>query len=272
VPAFGSAGVVELPNDVRVKALAFAPDGDVVLLGNEDAAGGAEPGLVLRFHANGRRDVAFGTNGRVDPRPRGREMRASALALDGRGRMLVAGTARRHFAIVRLLPGGAPDPSFGSRGWVLPNAGRAWGLTREVALARTGSRIYLAGIARNDDRFRLALLKFRPDGTPAAGFAKARQRTVAVPPRLQPEAVIAAGGEALVVLNEGRRPLVTFSPSGKVRREAVAGAPSRLREVRGVRCGDRVLVGGTAYLPESARYAYLLTSRAFPGPLPARRR
>ncbi len=262
VLSFGSAGVVELPSRIRVKALAFAPGGDFVLLGNDDAGGNPESGVVLRFHADGKRDTGFGKNGRVDLRPGGREMRASALALDARGRILAAGTAHRRFAMVRLLPGGAPDPSFGSKGWVLPSAGRAWALARGVALARAGSRIYLAGTARNGDPLRLALMKFRSNGSPVAGFAKAGRRTVTVPHGLEPESVIASRGDALVVLNEG--PQFSFSRSGKVRRERVVGAPSIFNEVRGVRCGDRVLVGGTGFLPESRHYAYFLNSRALP--------
>jgi uncharacterized delta-60 repeat protein len=264
VRSFGSDGAVALPREVRVQALAFVPNGDFVVLGRKNAGGSAESSLLLRFHADGRRDAGFGSNGRVDLRPGGRRMKASALVPDGRGRVLVAGVSRRRFAMVRLLAGGTPDPSFGARGWVLPSAGRAWAHAKEVALTRAGSRIYLAGTARNGDLIRLSLMQFRPDGSPAAGFAKAGRRTVTIPHRLEPESVVAAGGDALVVLGGGPEPLVSFSRTGKVRREQVAGAPSLFEGLQAVRWGDRVAVGGTGFLPESGHYAYFLAARALP--------
>ncbi len=85
---------------------------------------------------------------------------ASALAIQSDERILVAGTAFRKFTIVRYLPDGTLDPSFGEDGNVRTafKAGRS----DPFALAiQPDGRVVVAGHAGN----RMAVARYLPDGS-----------------------------------------------------------------------------------------------------------
>ncbi len=114
-----------VPNPDSVTALApiamasaAAPDGELVAANNR---------RVIRYRANGRPRRYFGGNGRaVIPPPHGTTFQLAGLAVDSRGRVLVAGTIKRPGAtggtrdaragVYRFMPNGKLDASFGNRG------------------------------------------------------------------------------------------------------------------------------------------------------------
>jgi uncharacterized delta-60 repeat protein len=88
---------------------------------------------VLRYRADGSLDRDFGDEGRITVvLPEGAPFSLGGLAVDAQGRVLVAGTAMRlsrervepqalvpgrpRAALLRYMPGGAPDPSFDGDG------------------------------------------------------------------------------------------------------------------------------------------------------------
>ena len=84
---------------------------------------------------------------------------AGAVAIDGLGRIVVAGGANRDFAVVRLLQDGALDATFGGDGKV--TSGKALnGFASEVLLDAAG-RILTVGSAGDD----FALVRFNSDGS-----------------------------------------------------------------------------------------------------------
>jgi uncharacterized delta-60 repeat protein len=103
-------------------ALALQPDGRIVVAGSADVDG---PGAVnsdfavARLTAGGQLDSGFGTGGKVvfgfDSGTASDDV-ARALAIDRRGRILLAGAAGNEAAIARLTPSGALDASFASGG------------------------------------------------------------------------------------------------------------------------------------------------------------
>ena len=112
----------------RSPAVAVQSDGKVVAAGR-----GGTGFTVVRLRADGSLDPTFGSGGIVDTPIRDPSTRdeASAIAVLGDGRILVAGTAdysygpQLDFALARYLPNGALDPSFGSGGIVVtPTAKR----------------------------------------------------------------------------------------------------------------------------------------------------
>jgi uncharacterized delta-60 repeat protein len=132
--SFGKAGIVTIPSaqgeDVQVNALAVAPDGDVIAAGEASCTDSRECGkrycsecasyVVARFRPNGSPDRGFGKAGvmRIDVGHNDEDHDAArAVAVQPDGKIVVAGRSFGGFGLVRLLPDGRLDPSFGHRGF-----------------------------------------------------------------------------------------------------------------------------------------------------------
>jgi uncharacterized delta-60 repeat protein len=125
---FGDAGCRVIGFDVGAEwddypyAMVLQPDGRILVAGSADVDG---PGAVnsnfavARLTANGNLDSSFGNGGKVvfgfdGATPTDDVVRA--LAIDPRGRILLAGAAGNEAAIARLTPTGALDPTFATGG------------------------------------------------------------------------------------------------------------------------------------------------------------
>ncbi len=121
-PSFGTAGEVRVPRTApgtapEVLRLTVQTDGKLLALGGQ---------TLLRLLPDGQVDPAFGQAGRVTA---GLPAVPQALASLPDGRVLVAGGNRElsdapaapasALMLTRLLPGGEPDPSFGTGGQVV---------------------------------------------------------------------------------------------------------------------------------------------------------
>jgi uncharacterized delta-60 repeat protein len=259
VGTFGSAGSLELPGRMFIEALGFAPDGDAIVLARRDVSGPEEPGVVLRFDRDGQPDRGFGRDGRVDLRlPRGGEVRVSSLAIDRHGGILVGGRAGGRFALARLLPDGRADRRFGTAGWELPFAG---GFAKWAKVRLAGSRIYLAGLANQDEQLRLALMRFDANGHPDHGFGRRGRLTTSLARPARAEAIVPARTGILIVLNKGPRPLLSFGRAGAVRRLPVGDGLGFPDNVRALPVGNRLLLGWNIYSRAERRQVYHLASR-----------
>jgi uncharacterized delta-60 repeat protein len=128
------------------------------------------PGLVLaRYDTNGSLDGTFGTAGQVSV-PLPVPFRGTALALQPDGRILIAGFTAggpSDIGVVRLLPGGAPDPTFDGDGFVSSDFG-ASEAAASVAVLGDG-RILVAG-RRSVPPADLALVRYLSSGALDATF------------------------------------------------------------------------------------------------------
>ncbi len=169
---FGRAGTVTL-KAVNADAVGGAVK---VLRGGEVLAGGSAAGqfVVLRLRRTGSVDRRFGNDGQVVPQLPGTTLdgvRALATFRDGRivatATLQVSGGTTR-WAVVRLLPNGEVDPSFGGGlGYVL--AGPDAAVLGAMVMDRTGD-IVLAG-ARTVGAAEVPVVeRLLPDGTPDPGF------------------------------------------------------------------------------------------------------
>ena len=145
-----------------VAAVAVQPDRKIVAAGR-----GGTGFTVVRFRADGSLDPTFGSGGIVNT-PIGDpalQDEASALALLGDGRILVAGTADYEypyptdFALARYLPDGRLDQSFGLDGIVVTETPGDAVVASALALTPTGG-IVVAGTG--DRAFKIA--RYRPGG------------------------------------------------------------------------------------------------------------
>lgn len=116
----------------RVHAMARQSDGGIIVLASAYTRQGGAWATLVRVHADGTADAAFGTSGVVQTILRDGAAasyryydRPRALAIDPNGRIIVAGDyvtgetfhsdpdeELATLAVVRLLPDGARDPSF----------------------------------------------------------------------------------------------------------------------------------------------------------------
>lgn len=133
---FGRDGIVTIPSakgeDAQFNGVAIAPGGDIVAVGGASCTQEKECGkrycsgcgiyVIARFHPDGRRDGGFGKDGveRIVVNHHDESSDAArAVAIAPDGRIVVAGnTWIDGFGLVRLLPDGRRDPSFGDRGIV----------------------------------------------------------------------------------------------------------------------------------------------------------
>ncbi len=135
--SFGTRGVAV--HDVRYPtAITRLPDGRLVVVGMTDREDREwREWFVLRLRANGTRDPSFGGgDGLVETRWSGSPESALAVAVDSRGRTVVAGeegtsdtncsTLCDRLRLARYLPDGRLDPSFGRGGRVEPQIGLAY--------------------------------------------------------------------------------------------------------------------------------------------------
>lgn len=105
--SFGPAGVM----NAVFNQMAVQQDGKIVVVGMVEG-----DFLVVRYTSDGKLDQTFRNNGmwRVD---KGGTEEATAVTLDNKGRILIAGKDNKGHFVVRLLPKyGRRDPDFGRRG------------------------------------------------------------------------------------------------------------------------------------------------------------
>jgi len=178
---FGNRGFVftdfALGSD-RAKALAILPNGKILVSGSVYASSKSHLGFA-QYLPDGSLDPAFGAQGKTIV-PLSEHVRdPSELAILPDGRILVSclGVANGYndidFAVVRFLPDGQIDGTFGNNGKTVTDmlGGNDW--CNAMAVFPDG-RILLAGHAfppRGQSRGqRLALARYLPDGKPDPNF------------------------------------------------------------------------------------------------------
>ncbi|MCS7466941.1 VCBS domain-containing protein [Stieleria sp. ICT_E10.1] len=122
--------------------IARQPDGKIVLVGETNAT--LRNMVVTRYLPDGTLDSSFGQGGIVIPDLPGTHW-AEAVAIQADGKILVAGSQANKIAVLRLLPNGAPDTSFGDGGLVSAGPGssnRLFGV--DMAIDGAGNLAVLA--------------------------------------------------------------------------------------------------------------------------------
>jgi uncharacterized delta-60 repeat protein len=166
-PSIGSGGFQPLP-DFEPSSLASDRFGRILLAGKQYATGAGPSPRVLRLTPTGQLDQSFGAGG-VARLELGRGMDIRALALDRRGRILLAGGASEEpnlgsseavsrFLLMRLSSRGKLDRSFGRAGRRTVGFGNVPASAEQV-LPSAGGRILVVGQIRGPEiaRFALAL-------------------------------------------------------------------------------------------------------------------
>lgn len=192
-PTFGTGGAakVYVQNHLSIAtSVAQQPDGKLLVSGTSLGLLSAST-FVARLHANGSLDTSFGGDGyvttlpermnalvpvSVDPAPDGRVL-VTATSFSGDLMSLDPETRRRRadldVVLIRYLPNGELDPSFGTGGLVEHESAAASGI--DVATSAEGApdgSVVVGGVSIDDQltRGRALVLRFRADGSPDPAF------------------------------------------------------------------------------------------------------
>jgi uncharacterized delta-60 repeat protein len=211
-PSFGNGGVVRISHDPTLSSaasdVALQPDSKVVLAGRESGAV-SESSLfdiaVARLNPDGTRDGSFGGgDGVVHLDLQGQQNEATAVALDSAGRIVVAGRSwvvggNSDAVVVRLLPDGSLDSSFGKRGVVVLDLRSDFDIANGLAVQDDGALV-VAGSYQ--PRVLTAwLARLRPDGARDRRFGRTGLVTPGVSSAwsdvtVQPDGRIVTAGQA----------------------------------------------------------------------------
>jgi uncharacterized delta-60 repeat protein len=145
-------------------------DGRIIVAGG----GSGSDFVVARYLPDGPLDPGFGSAGVVTTDFAGELDRATSVAIQADGKVVVAGSAsvggRSDFAVARYLPDGALDAGFGVDGKLTLDFAGSGDQANALAIQSDG-KLVLAGSALVSGSERdVALARLNPDGSPDGGF------------------------------------------------------------------------------------------------------
>ncbi len=173
--SFSGDGIVTTDiggNNDEARALAIQSDGKIVVAGRSGS-----PGLfdiaVVRYNADGSPDNSFGNSGVVTTSIGGGDDEAHAVAIQGDGKIVVAGRTQSvgpfDVAVVRYNADGSPDNSFGNSGVVTTSIGGGDDEAYGIAIQSTGE-IVVVGRTQSVGPFDVAVVRYNADGSPDNSF------------------------------------------------------------------------------------------------------
>ncbi len=195
--SFSTAGVdgswiADIGNDGETdsaRAITTDSSGRIVAAGDQGGPAAENNFAVVRLLDDGTPDVSFDGNGiQGTDFPGGVTNDAGrSLAIDGQGRIVVAGFTSGTFApdkmaVARYLPdNGADDPSFGTNGARVVDFPGTSDSAYGIVIGKA-NRIILGGVTEIAGADRMAVVRLKQDGTFDTGFSGDGVTTVASPP------------------------------------------------------------------------------------------
>jgi uncharacterized delta-60 repeat protein len=218
----------EALNDVAIQA-----DGKIVVVG---WAGLASRFAIARYDSNGTLDASFSADGKLLMGFGRRDAVALAVAIQGDGKIVVAGRAGGLFALARYRANGALDRTFSANGKQQTDVGVGSNVAFDLVIQPDG-RIVLGGRTGGGGG-RFALVRYGPrgrldpsfggDGIATTNFSVHEDQVTAL--ALQEDGKIVAAGETafasewgLARFNSDGTLDPSFSADGKVTTDFVAG-------------------------------------------------
>jgi len=147
-------------------SMAIQPDGKIILAGETRDSIFSDV-AIARYHPDGSPDHSFGTAGVVRTTLSETYDFARSIALQSDGKIVVAGSTQQDLsnydiALVRYLPDGSPDHTFGVNGIVTTDVGTEFG---NSVIVQPDQKIIVAGGLTNTTIYDFAILRYQPDGT-----------------------------------------------------------------------------------------------------------
>lgn len=258
--SFGDAGHVSTPTGqfARAKAVAVQPDGRILVAG----FAGVDPGTsrasvaLFRYLPDGALDGSFGHHGVVTASFKG-DATANAIALQPDGRILLGGSAdlgditpRPDFLLLRYLPNGKPDATFGASGVVTTKVSGSSDIANAVAYMND-DRIVVAGTADNGDDLHgsnidVAIARYLPNGDLDAAFAGRGAVTKDLGSKFDSANAVHVAADGTIVFAGGPEMVIgRYRPDGILDTTFGTGGVTRTNAAE--RAGQPGADGGTAF-------------------------
>jgi len=179
--SFGTGGIVITDYEyggsstyLEINAMAIQSDGKIVVAGyidNED--NNTEDFIVARYNSNGTLDDTFGTNGMAITDFNDKEDRATAIAIQTDGKIVVAGITDRagnvNFALARYNINGELDNSFSS-GKVTTDLGTNQNDNAYAIALQLDGKIVVVGYTYDSSVNKFAVVRYNSNGAIDTGF------------------------------------------------------------------------------------------------------
>ena len=159
------------------KAVALQPDGSIVVAGeiNKNQADLDYDFGVVRLQANGLPDPSFGDGGYSRSDFGGDYDRASDVALQPDGKVIVAGISNKDgnddFGVLRLSANGHLDVTFGTGGYSLVDFAGGDDFGQAMAVQPDG-KIVVVGYSESNEIDDFAVVRLQPNGLPDTTFGQ----------------------------------------------------------------------------------------------------
>ena len=148
----------------EARAVAIDQNGKIVVAGFARVSGNSDF-AVARFNSDGTPDTTFSTDGMLTKDFAGSSDGATAVVIDGDGKIVVAGVARvsgnRDFAVVRFNSDGTPDTTFSTDGMLTKDFDGSSDGANAVAIDQN-NKIVVAGRASVSGNSDFAVARFLP--------------------------------------------------------------------------------------------------------------
>jgi uncharacterized delta-60 repeat protein len=185
-------------------AVAIQSDGKIVVAGY--SLNGANDDFALaRYNTDGSLDTTFDTDGKVTTAIGASVDRASAVAIQSDGKILVAGFSSdgfsTDFALARYNADGSLDTTFSSDGKVTTAIGASYDYASAMAIQSNG-KIVVAGSALINYTDDFALARYNADGSLDTTFQIAGKATTAIRSDDSAHAVAIQSDGKIVVVGE----------------------------------------------------------------------
>lgn len=145
--------------------MAVQADGKILLMGWGSTHSMQKDWIIRRLHPDGTVDASFANQGTWTFNYSGENDKATAIAVQDDGHILVGGYAEHNFLLLRLTPDGNMDLSFGTNGiYKIPEMNGAY----DIDIDDKGRII--VGIMEDYSVYRT--LRLLPDGTPDPQFGR----------------------------------------------------------------------------------------------------
>ena len=207
--------------------IALQPDGKILATGGFDGGSSSSAFGVFRYTRSGGLDSSFGQGGWTTTEL-GSFEQSYAVALQRDGRIVLAGESECEpalcFTLVRYLPNGSLDPSFGQGGVVRTNPRYGCGCHFMAVKVLRDGRIVAAGRMYNRYGQIFAVARYLPDGRPDRTFSGDGLASVDMGGGYEGAEALAVqpGGKVLIAGGAGpsslRFAIARFLPTGKLDR------------------------------------------------------
>ncbi|KOV26176.1 hypothetical protein ADK60_21620 [Streptomyces sp. XY431] len=173
---FGTGGKVTTDfagGSDEARGLALQADGRIVAVGRSEVPeGGVGWFSVARYNTDGSLDTGFGTGGKVTVDfGTGGADDAFGAAVQGDGRIVVAGLTGGDFALARLNADGSLDSGFDTDGKVITDFDDGADAARAVAVQSDGKIVAAGYTGSGAGNYDFALARYTPSGAPDTGFS-----------------------------------------------------------------------------------------------------